>query len=104
MPSSFARLGVPKPIGRALARRGIEHPSEIQAAAIADTIKGRDVCGRAPTGSGKTLAFGIPLVATIDRAISVRVAWSAAARESDRSCAAWKDASSEPIPAANPAQ
>jgi superfamily II DNA/RNA helicase len=68
MPPSFAPLGVPQPIVRALARRGIEHPSEIQAATIADTLEGRDIRGRAPTGSGKTLAFGIPLVATIDRA------------------------------------
>ncbi len=68
MPSSFAPLGVPQPIVRALARRGIEHPSKIQAATIADALEGRDIRGRAPTGSGKTLAFGIPLVATIDRA------------------------------------
>jgi superfamily II DNA/RNA helicase len=53
---------------RALARRGIEHPSEIQSATIADALEGRDICGRAPTGSGKTLAFGIPLVASVDRA------------------------------------
>ncbi len=71
MSSSFAQLGVPQPITRALARRGIEQPSAIQAAAIADALQGRDVCGRAPTGSGKTLAFGIPLVATIDRATAM---------------------------------
>lgn len=68
MPPTFAQLGVPQPICRALARRGIDEPFEIQAATIADAIAGRDVRGRAPTGSGKTLAFGIPLVATIDRA------------------------------------
>jgi superfamily II DNA/RNA helicase len=61
-------MGVPQTITRALARRGIEHPSEIQAATIADTLAGRDIRGRAPTGSGKTLAFGIPLVASVDRA------------------------------------
>ncbi len=68
MPPTFAQLGVPHPICRALARRGIDQPFEIQAATIADAMAGRDVRGRAPTGSGKTLAFGIPLVATIDRA------------------------------------
>ncbi len=62
MTPTFAQLGVPKSIGHALARRGITQPFEIQAAAIADAMRGRDVCGRAPTGSGKTLAFGIPLV------------------------------------------
>ena len=65
---SFAQLGVPRSIRRALTRRGIEEPFEIQAVTIGDALAGRDVCGRAPTGSGKTLAFGIPLVATVDRA------------------------------------
>jgi superfamily II DNA/RNA helicase len=65
MSPTFAQLGVPAPICEALARRGVVHPFEIQAATIADALAGRDVCGRAPTGSGKTLAFGIPLVATV---------------------------------------
>jgi superfamily II DNA/RNA helicase len=68
MPPTFAQLGVSSSIVDALARRGITEPFEIQAATIADALAGRDVCGRAPTGSGKTLAFGIPLVATVDRA------------------------------------
>ena len=65
---TFAQLGVPAPIITAIARRGITRPFEIQAAAIADALAGRDVCGRAPTGSGKTLAFGIPLVVGVGRA------------------------------------
>jgi len=65
MPPTFAQLGVPTPICRALDARGVTHTFEIQAATIADALEGRDVCGRAPTGSGKTLAFGIPLVATV---------------------------------------
>ncbi len=68
MKSTFARLGVPEPIVRALAERGIVEPFDIQAATIADLLDDRDVCGRAPTGSGKTLAFGVPLVATVGRA------------------------------------
>jgi superfamily II DNA/RNA helicase len=67
MPPTFAQLGVPDPICRALSRRGIHEPFEIQATTIADALAGRDVCGRAPTGSGKTLAFGVPLVATVAR-------------------------------------
>ena len=63
MPPTFAQLGVPKFIDRALARRGITQPFEIQAATMSDAMAGRDVCGHAPTGSGKTLAYGIPLVA-----------------------------------------
>ncbi len=68
MSTTFADLGVPQQICDALADRGIHEPFEIQAATIVDALAGRDVCGRAPTGSGKTLAFGIPLVATVDRA------------------------------------
>ena len=72
MPPTFAQLGVPQSICRALESRGITQPFEIQAATIADALDGRDICGRAPTGSGKTLAFGIPLVATVERAASQR--------------------------------
>ena len=68
MPPTFAQLGVPEPISRSLAAHGITDPFAIQAATIADALAGRDICGRAPTGSGKTLAFGIPLVASVDRA------------------------------------
>ena len=68
MTTTFAQLGIPDAICDALADRGITEPFEIQAATIADALDGRDVLGRAPTGSGKTLAFGIPLVATVDRA------------------------------------
>lgn len=65
--TTFADLGVPEFVCNALARRGIERPFEIQAATIADTLAGRDVCGAAPTGSGKTLAFGVPLVSLTER-------------------------------------
>jgi len=65
---TFAQLGVPEKIVKALDRRGITDPFEIQTATIADALAGRDVCGRAPTGSGKTLAFGIPLVVNVGRA------------------------------------
>ena len=68
MSPTFARLGVPDHICRALGARGITQPFDIQAAAMADALDGRDICGRAPTGSGKTLAFGIPLVANAGRA------------------------------------
>ena len=68
MPPTFARLGVPESICRALEERGITRPFDIQAAAMADAMAGHDICGRAPTGSGKTLAFGIPLVANTVRA------------------------------------
>ncbi len=72
MSPTFAQLGVPQFICRALERRGITDAFEIQAATVADALDGRDVCGRAPTGSGKTIAFGIPLVANGHQAQSGR--------------------------------
>ncbi len=68
MPPTFADLGVPEDICRALNKRGITEPFEIQAATLTDALAGKDVCGRAPTGSGKTIAFGIPLIASAERA------------------------------------
>ena len=68
MSSTFLELGVSADLVTLLAERGITQPFAIQAATIPDALAGRDVCGRAPTGSGKTLAFGIPMVATVERA------------------------------------
>ena len=68
MSPTFARLGVPDSICRALTERGITQPFDIQTAVLADALAGRDICGHAPTGSGKTIAFGIPLVANVGRA------------------------------------
>lgn len=68
MTTSFAHLGLPDPLVRALAKRGVDTPFPVQAAAIPDALAGRDVCGKAPTGSGKTLAFGLPVLARVERA------------------------------------
>ena len=65
---SFADLGVPESIVRALKGRGITAPFPVQSLVVGDVIAGRDVLVKAPTGSGKTLAFGIPLVQLTDAA------------------------------------
>src|SRR5262245_66464421 len=62
---SFAELGVPTPVVRALTARGITQPFPIQVESLPDTLAGRDVLGRGKTGSGKTLAFSIPLVSRL---------------------------------------
>jgi superfamily II DNA/RNA helicase len=62
---SFADLGVPRPLVRALDKEGITTPFEIQTATVPDALAGRDVLGRGQTGSGKTLAFGLPLLARL---------------------------------------
>ncbi|MEX0826364.1 MAG: DEAD/DEAH box helicase [Acidimicrobiia bacterium] len=68
MSITFAQLGLPEPLVRALAKGGITDPFPIQSAAIPDVMEGRDVSGKAPTGSGKTLAFGLPMLARVARA------------------------------------
>jgi superfamily II DNA/RNA helicase len=62
---SFADLGVPAPIVRALSDAGVEHPFPIQTATLPDSLAGRDVLGRGRTGSGKTIAFAIPTVTAL---------------------------------------
>ena len=68
MSSAFSDLGVPAHMVKALTEAGITQPTPIQTAAIADSLAGHDISGRAPTGSGKTLAFAIPLVHRITKA------------------------------------
>jgi superfamily II DNA/RNA helicase len=63
--TSFAALGVPRPLLTVLGDLGAEHPFPIQAATLPATLAGRDVLGRGRTGSGKTIAFAIPLVARL---------------------------------------
>ena len=62
VPSSFADLGLPAALTRALAAAGITEPRPIQAATLPDTLAGRDVLARGRTGSGKTYAFVLPLL------------------------------------------
>ncbi|MEV7872740.1 DEAD/DEAH box helicase [Streptomyces sp. NPDC088124] len=61
--ASFAELGLPAEILRALEEHGVTVPFPIQAAALPNAIAGRDVLGRGRTGSGKTLAFGLGVLA-----------------------------------------
>ena len=70
--TTFADLGVPAPLNRVLAERGISEPTPIQSATLADAIAGRDVLGRGRTGSGKTYAFLLPLVTRLGRATAAR--------------------------------
>ncbi|MBA3488080.1 MAG: DEAD/DEAH box helicase [Longispora sp.] len=62
---SFADLGLPNNLIRALSERGLEAPFAIQTVAIPDAMSGLDVLGRASTGSGKTLAFGLPVISRL---------------------------------------
>jgi superfamily II DNA/RNA helicase len=68
MSTTFAQLGLPEPLVRALAKRKVTEPFPVQETTIPDALAGRDVSGKAPTGSGKTLAFGLPLLANVNQA------------------------------------
>jgi superfamily II DNA/RNA helicase len=65
--TTFADLGVPEDLIACLAGQGIDAPFAIQTLTIADSMAGRDVCGKAQTGSGKTLAFSLPAIAHTQR-------------------------------------
>jgi len=62
---SFAELGLPDALVRALRKNGIDKPFPIQAATLPDALARRDVLGRGQTGSGKTLGFGLPMLALL---------------------------------------
>ncbi len=70
--TTFAQLGLPKRLVRALANSGISEPFPVQTATIPSALAGRDVAAKAPTGSGKTFAFGLPLLAQVERATKNR--------------------------------
>ncbi|MDB5717468.1 MAG: box helicase [Sphingomonas bacterium] len=58
--TKFSQLGLAEPIQRALAAKGYDEPTPIQAQAIPPLMDGRDLCGIAQTGTGKTAAFALP--------------------------------------------
>ena len=58
----FDQLGLREPIVRAVADKGYEIPSPIQAQSIPVTMQGHDVFGCAQTGTGKTCAFALPIL------------------------------------------
>ncbi|WP_026374422.1 DEAD/DEAH box helicase [Agrococcus lahaulensis] len=64
--ATFAALGLPPEILRALDDVGYETPSAIQAETIPLLLQGRDIIGLAQTGTGKTAAFALPVLSAID--------------------------------------
>ena len=59
---SFHEMRLSEPIVRAVTDDGYETPTPIQAHAIPEAMKGRDVLGCAQTGTGKTCAFALPIL------------------------------------------
>jgi ATP-dependent RNA helicase RhlE len=59
---SFSDLGLAPELLRAVADKGYETPSPIQAQAIPAVLSGRDVLAGAQTGTGKTAGFVLPIL------------------------------------------
>jgi superfamily II DNA/RNA helicase len=59
---TFDDLGLSEPTLRAVKETGYNTPTPIQAAAIPEVLKGRDILGIAQTGTGKTAAFTLPMI------------------------------------------
>jgi len=64
----FDDLPLSPEVRRALAERGYQRPTPVQAKAFAPTLAGRDLIVRSKTGTGKTAAFGLPLLEVINPA------------------------------------
>src|SRR5690606_4710476 len=60
--ADFRALGLHDRLLRAVDEMGFTTPTPVQAAAIPEALKGRDVLGCAMTGSGKTAAVLLPIV------------------------------------------
>ncbi len=62
----FDDLALSPAIRRALADRGYQHPTPVQAQAFDPIMQGKDLIVRSKTGTGKTAAFGLPLLEKMD--------------------------------------
>ena len=60
--TTFETLGLNPALLSALTAKGYTTPTPIQAKAIPDVMKGKDLLGIAQTGTGKTAAFALPIL------------------------------------------
>jgi len=59
---AFSSLGLSPEVVRAVTDAGYLVPTPIQASAIPEVLRGRDVLGCAQTGTGKTAGFTLPMI------------------------------------------
>jgi ATP-dependent RNA helicase RhlE len=59
---TFSELGLSPALAEAVAAKGYETPTPIQAQAIPPILAGRDLLGGSQTGTGKTAAFTLPVL------------------------------------------
>ncbi|MFC3087729.1 DEAD/DEAH box helicase [Tabrizicola soli] len=60
--TKFSDLALDPRVLQAITEAGYETPTPIQAQAIPEALKGRDVLGIAQTGTGKTASFTLPMI------------------------------------------
>ncbi|GAB1363400.1 DEAD/DEAH box helicase [Rhodobacter sp.] len=60
--TKFSDLALDPRVLQAISEAGYETPTPIQARAIPEALKGRDVLGIAQTGTGKTASFTLPMI------------------------------------------
>ena len=63
----FSDLALSAPILKAIASKGYDEPSPIQAQAIPAVLEGKDVMAAAQTGTGKTAGFTLPLLEILSK-------------------------------------
>lgn len=64
---SFAKLGLNEAILKAVAEKGYQTPSPIQAKCIPVVLEDRDLLASAQTGTGKTAGFTLPILEKLSR-------------------------------------
>ncbi|MGB1201102.1 MAG: DEAD/DEAH box helicase [Cognaticolwellia aestuarii] len=69
---SFTDLGLSAPIQKAIAEKGYDTPSPIQAQAIPAVLAGKDVMAAAQTGTGKTAGFTLPILELLSKGEKAR--------------------------------
>lgn len=64
---SFEKLGLSKPLLRAITEKGYSEPSPIQEKAIPVVLNRKDVLASAQTGTGKTASFTLPILQLLSK-------------------------------------
>ena len=62
---NFSELNLLPALAKALAARGYETATGVQAAVLDPAVAGRDLLVSSQTGSGKTIAFGVIVAETL---------------------------------------
>ena len=63
----FSDLGLNSIFVKAIEEKGYSEPTPIQAKAIPEILKGKDILASAQTGTGKTAGFTLPLLQRLSK-------------------------------------